>query len=171
MEALPRTKSCFVCGVDNPIGVKLRFFKDGDWVRAEFRPRAEHAGFHHTVHGGITATVLDEVMVWAIGASTGRFAYSAELTIRYTLPVRTGELYRLSARLTANRKGRIFETLGELRDEAGHLAASATAKYLPVPVELEDALQVDFAEDASALWARRDSAASSIKSTRPPESA
>lgn len=155
MEALPRTKSCFVCGVDNPIGIKLRFYRDGEWVRAEFRPRAEHAGFHHTVHGGVTATVLDEVMVWAIGASTGRFAYSAELTIRYTLPVRTGELYRLSARVVTNRKGRIFETLGELHDEAGRLAASATGKYLPVPVELEHALQVDFAEDPSALWAKR----------------
>ena len=65
MKPLPHTYSCFVCGESNAAGLKLRFETDGRIVRTRFHPRPEHAGFKGVVHGGIIATVLDEVMVWA----------------------------------------------------------------------------------------------------------
>ncbi len=37
-------------------------------------PQAEHVGFKGVTHGGILATVLDEIMVWAVAVSTRRFA-------------------------------------------------------------------------------------------------
>ena len=64
---LPRTRSCFVCGVGNPLGLNLAFQSTGTTVTAVFRPRAEHVGFKRVVHGGLIATVLDEAMVWACG--------------------------------------------------------------------------------------------------------
>jgi hypothetical protein len=45
MLKLPCTKSCFVCGLNNPIGLKLNFETDGKIVRASFTPRPEHIGF------------------------------------------------------------------------------------------------------------------------------
>ena len=67
MLKLPHTRSCFVCGLNNPLGLKLDFETDGRIVRAHFAPRPEHVGFRETVHGGLIATVLDEAMVWVIG--------------------------------------------------------------------------------------------------------
>ncbi|PAW72220.1 MAG: hypothetical protein B9S33_22895, partial [Pedosphaera sp. Tous-C6FEB] len=74
MTHLPHTRSCFVCGESNAHGLKLRFTADGQRVHTWFTPRAEHIGFKGVTHGGILATVLDEIMVWAVAVSTRRFA-------------------------------------------------------------------------------------------------
>jgi len=64
MRELPHTHSCFVCGEANPLGLKLRFESDGQIVRTRFTPCPDHMGFKDVIHGGLLATVLDEIMVW-----------------------------------------------------------------------------------------------------------
>jgi len=132
MTQLPHTHSCFVCGESNPIGLNLRFETDGHIVRAQFTPRPEHIGFKQLVHGGIISTLLDEIMVWACLAQTKRFAYCAELTVRFQNPLRPGEETLATAELVANRRDRIFEVKSELKDRAGKVFATATGKYIPV---------------------------------------
>jgi len=151
MQALPHTRSCFVCGEANPIVLQLRFETDGRIVRAEFCPKPEHIGFKATVHGGIIATLLDETMVWACAIQTRRFAYCAELNVRYVLRVRPGAPVIATAELVENRRGKIFATKGELRDRANVLLATATAKYLPVPGELTAEQLTDFVGDMRFL--------------------
>jgi uncharacterized protein (TIGR00369 family) len=151
MQPLPHTRSCFVCGEANPIGLQLRFETDGKVVRAEFCPKPEPIGFKGTVHGGIIATLLDETMVWAGAIQTKRFAYCAELNVRYVLPVRPGVTVIASAELVENRRGKVFATKGELRDRANVLLVTATAKYLPVPGELTVDLLTDFVGDVRFL--------------------
>jgi uncharacterized protein (TIGR00369 family) len=132
MRKLPHTHSCFVCGESNQAGLKIRFETDGKIVQTRFKPRAEHVGFQHTVHGGIIATLLDEIMVWACAVQTRRFAYCAELNVRFVSPARPGlELIALGT-LVENRRGRIFEARGELRGHNDELLATSTGKYLPI---------------------------------------
>ncbi len=139
MKALPDTRSCFVCGEANPAGLKLRFETDGRIVRALFVPRADHVGFQGVVHGGITATVLDEIMVWACMAQTKRFAYCAELTVRFLNPLRPSEETIATGELVTNRRDKIFEARADLKDADGKIFATATGKYLPVKsMELAD---------------------------------
>lgn len=132
MKVLPHTRSCFVCGESNAVGMNLRFETDGRIVQTRFRPRPEHVGFKQVVHGGIIATLLDEIMVWACAAQTKRFAYCAELTARFLSPVRPGEETIVTGELVANRRDKIFEAKAEIKDAAGKLLASATGKYLPI---------------------------------------
>jgi len=132
MQKLPHTHSCFVCGESNPIGLNLRFEADGGIVRTRFTPRAEHIGFKQVIHGGLIATVLDEIMVWACVTQTKRFAYCAELTVRFQNPLRPGEETFATAELVANRRNRIFEVKSELKDSVGKVFATATGKYIPV---------------------------------------
>src|SRR5215475_13925053 len=87
MQALPHTRSCFVCGEANPLGLKMRFETDGKIVHAKFSPRPEHIGFKGVVHGGLIATVLDEIMVWACAVQTKRFAFCAEMNVRFLNPM------------------------------------------------------------------------------------
>jgi putative Holliday junction resolvase len=132
MRELPHTHSCFVCGESNAVGLKLRFTTDGRVVHTRFRLRAEHIGFRGVVHGGILATVLDEIMVWACAVPTGQFAFCAELNVRFLNPVRPDDEIIATGELLANRKNRIFEAKGVLANSAGRPFAEATGKYLPI---------------------------------------
>ena len=154
MKELPHTHSCFVCGESNPIGLKLRFETDGRIVQTRFVARPEHAGFRQTVHGGLIATLLDEIMVWACAVQTKRFAFCAELNVRFQNPLRPAETVLATAELVENRRGKIFNAKAELRNEAGEVVATATGKYLPIKEEIAAALAEDFVGDVSAIGDR-----------------
>ena len=60
MEKQPNSSMCFLCGINNPIGLKLKFYTDGDdQCIAHFRPRPEHQGYPGQLHGGIISALLD----------------------------------------------------------------------------------------------------------------
>jgi acyl-coenzyme A thioesterase PaaI-like protein len=147
MKELPHTRSCFVCGESNPIGFNLRSETDGRSVRARVVFGDGHVGFKHTIHGGLIATLLDEIMTWACAVQVRRFAYCAELNIRYLLPVRPREPLVASAELAANRRGRLFETKADLRTESGVVLATATGKYLPLKDREAAGMTTDFVGD------------------------
>ena len=151
MKTLPHTHSCFVCGESNPIGLKLRFETDGRIVQTRFVPRPEHVGFRQTVHGGLISTLLDEIMVWACAVQTKRFSFCAELNVRFQNPLRPGETVLATAELVQNRRGRIFEAKGELRNNDGAILATATGKYLPINDELAAEMAQDFVEGRFAI--------------------
>jgi uncharacterized protein (TIGR00369 family) len=132
MRELPHTRSCFVCGEDNPGGLHLRFTTDGRTVRARFRPGAAHIGFRGIVHGGLLATLLDEIMVWACAVSARRFAFCAELQVRFLNPTRPGDEIIATGEMLANRKDKVYEAKATLTDSSGRSLAEATGKYLPI---------------------------------------
>lgn len=151
MTPLPHTRSCFVCGEANTHGLRLRFHTDGRTVHTRFTPRAEHIGFKGVTHGGLLATVLDEVMVWAVAVAARRFAYCAELTVRFQRPARPDEELAATAELVADRRGKIFEAHGELRAPGGEVIATATGKYLPIPEAEVAGMLTELVGDRSLL--------------------
>jgi uncharacterized protein (TIGR00369 family) len=144
MKELPHSKSCFVCGSHNRLGLNLRFFTDGRIVEARFTPRAEHNGFIAVLHGGITATILDEVMVWACAVREKRFCFSAEMTIRYLCAIETGVEILARGEMLENKRDRIFFAKGELLNSSGTIVASATGKYMPIRALDPGILLADF---------------------------
>jgi uncharacterized protein (TIGR00369 family) len=132
MRAVPHTRSCFVCGESNPIGFKLRLETDGRVVQTRLVPTSEHTGFKTTVHGGLVSTLLDEMMAWACALQTRRFAFCAELTVRFLLPVRPNVEIVAQGELVTNRRNKLFEAKSEIRDLSGQRLATGTGKYLPV---------------------------------------
>jgi acyl-coenzyme A thioesterase PaaI-like protein len=155
MQTLPHTRSCFVCGESNPAGMRLRFETDGRVVQTRFRPRTEHIGFRGIVHGGLIATVLDEIMVWACAVRTRQFAFCAELNVRFASPLTPGEEVIVTGELSANRKDRVFEAKAIARNADGVKLAEATGKYLPIKAEDLPELATDFVGDARWLLERR----------------
>ena len=151
MKELPHTHSCFVCGDSNAIGLKLRFQTDGQVVRTHFTPQPEHVGFKQVVHGGIIATLLDEIMVWACAVRTRRFAYCAEMTVRFLKPLQPGEEVMASGELAANRRDKIFEAKADLKNRAGEILASATGKYLPIKDSTTPDMAADLVGDDSQI--------------------
>jgi hypothetical protein len=53
LEKQPNSRMCYVCGIENPIGLKLKFYTDGDeQCITRFYPRPEHQGYPGHLHGG-----------------------------------------------------------------------------------------------------------------------
>jgi len=119
---------CFCCGPRNPIGLKLAFERlPGDRMRTTWTPRPEHQGFKDIVHGGLVATVLDEVMIRLL-YDLGIPAVTAELTTRLLRPVRAGRTYRFEAWVESN-GGRLVTTGAQGLDlETHEPVARAEAK-------------------------------------------
>lgn len=82
---------CFVCGKRNGDGLQLDFELVGeDRIRTEFTPPKRFQGWKDVVHGGIIATILDEVMVNA-AYLRNIVAVSALLEIKLRRPAAVGE--------------------------------------------------------------------------------
>jgi len=129
METLPSYRTCFVCGKENRHGLRLQFFADQHSVRGIFRPRDFLCGYPGIVHGGILASVADEVMWWAASWKRASSCVTVELNVKYLKPAPTDGEYELTARVK-NEKKRIVEVEGEVRDKGGQIYAAAWGKYL-----------------------------------------
>ena len=90
---------CFVCGPENPMGLKLEFTFDGKTIRTEYVPPKEHQGYMNIVHGGIVSTLLDEVMV-KVAIELGKPAVTAQMDIRLKKAVNIGTRIAISAEIT-----------------------------------------------------------------------
>lgn len=95
---------CFICGRDNPIGLQLRFARDGEGVRAEFTPSDLHVGYEGLVHGGILAALIDDALanIWFV---RGLEAVTAKIEVRFRREARPGERLVVTARPTGTKGG------------------------------------------------------------------
>ena len=79
---------CFACGTDNPVGLHLEPAEmDGEEAVATFEPLAHHGGAGETLHGGLAATVLDEIMVWAGILSEKVLTVTGTMEMRFLRPI------------------------------------------------------------------------------------
>jgi uncharacterized protein (TIGR00369 family) len=127
----PEFPNCFVCGKDNTRGLRVRFFIDGEGVKASFTPDETLVGYEDTVHGGIISALLDEAIIWAVYAATKRFGVTAEINVRFRKPLPVQEECIVLGRMLEDR-GRLWIAEGEILDEEGNLYAGARGKVVPV---------------------------------------
>ncbi len=122
----PNSKMCFVCGLENPSGLRLRFYDNGkDEVAADFTVQPNHQGYPDVVHGGIVAAILDEAGGRTVMAGDPlRFFMTAKIEIRYRRPVPVGRPIKAVGRLVKLR-GRLATATAEIRSAAGDVLAEA----------------------------------------------
>jgi len=134
----PNARHCFACGVENPIGLKLKFYQTADdEVTADFTAPEEYQGYPGILHGGVTATILDEAVGRAymgVDPRNSNFMYTAELKVKYKKKVPVGQPLKIVGkqvrrmRWTAEAKGAIY-------DMDGTLLAEASAILVDLPKE------------------------------------
>ncbi len=121
---------CFACGRDNPIGLHLDDFQladDGE-VSARFLPRADYRGAGTTLHGGVAATALDEILVWAGLLNEKILTVTGRLELRYRKPLHVDETVVAVSRVD-DLSGRRMSASGELVVD-GEVRAQATGLFL-----------------------------------------
>jgi acyl-coenzyme A thioesterase PaaI-like protein len=117
---------CFGCGQNNPMGLKLRFNKDGETISTEFTPDKMHQGWPGLLHGGILGTLLDEAMS-NVAYGTGNTCLTAQIEIRLRQPVKVEMPLVVTAWITRHRK-KVIETGGKVCLKDGTIIAESTAK-------------------------------------------
>jgi acyl-coenzyme A thioesterase PaaI-like protein len=144
IEKQPGSRACFVCGRENPFGLKLEFFTvaPGE-VEAVIIVSSNYEGYPGVVHGGIIASMLDEVTGRAIfdGSPSG-FAVTSQLSIRYRKPVPVGQPLNLLGH-AGPRKGRISKATGEIIAQDGTVLAEAEAVLVDIPESKLEELDMD----------------------------
>ncbi len=123
------TYQCFGCSPNNPIGLQLEFWNEGDQVVARWLPRKLLEGFLDVLHGGIQATLLDEIASWAVQTKCKTVGVTSSMEITYRRPVliSDGEISLRATIREAGTRMAIVET--ELLGNDGKLCASAVVKY------------------------------------------
>ncbi len=124
-----QARYCFVCGSDNPRGLRIPYYYDGERVKTEFVPGPELCGFDNIVHGGIVYSLADEAMMHLIWAS-GLRAVTAEVTMRYHGYARVNGRIKLTAEFE-NITDRLIKAKCALLDDDGGKIATARGKFLP----------------------------------------
>lgn len=138
MKEILKYSNCFICGEKNIHGVKARFFYDGEKAFTEVEASEKFEGYRGIYHGGVVASLLDEVMIKAILA-LDVFAVTREMTVKYLKPVRVGDKLKFSGKVIKT-KGRLFMTEGEVSDDSGNIYASASGKYIEAKDDLRETL-------------------------------
>lgn len=112
---------CFVCGKDNPIGLKLTFREEDNKYISQFTAGPEHQSYDGIVHGGLISTLLDEIMAGYLTAK-GHHAVTGRLEVRYRHPTPIGEPLTIIGWITRER-GKLYEMAAEIQLPDGTVTA------------------------------------------------
>jgi acyl-coenzyme A thioesterase PaaI-like protein len=94
----PSSTMCFICGVENPVGLKLRIYEvEPGMVESHYTAPPHFQGYPGILHGGIIASILDEVSgrSWMRTVDSPRFMFTAKLEVLYRKNVPIGKPLRL----------------------------------------------------------------------------
>ena len=118
---------CFACSKINPIGLKLDFSFHDDEARTKWIPKEEYQGWPGVLHGGITATILDEVMAYAI-VHQGIMAATVEMSVKYCKKIPIGEEILARAWIEKGTK-KIFYVRAHIQNKNKEVLAEGSGKY------------------------------------------
>ena len=95
MQKQPNSRMCFVCGLQNPVGLHVAFYEnhesDPKQVRSDVVIPGKYEGYPGVAHGGILAAILDELAGRAvlIDGSDEDLMMTLKMDLRYRQPTPT----------------------------------------------------------------------------------
>jgi len=127
---------CFGCSEKNPIGLQLKFTESDDYLMAAWKPLERYQGYPNILHGGIIASLLDEIGGWCISVKIGTAGVTSELNVKYLYPVylSKGDV-SLKARIEEH-SGKLAKLTCQLHDGHSKLCAEAMISYFIYPLEI-----------------------------------
>ncbi len=140
----PNSDHCFICGRKNPHGLYMTFYDNGEnEVISEYTVSEDYQSYPGIVHGGIVATMLDEVVgrVSMIG-DHHHFMMSVKLEVKYRHPVPTETPLKIIGRIVKLR-GRLGQAVGEVVLPDGTVAVESVMTLADVPAEMLVGVNLD----------------------------
>jgi uncharacterized protein (TIGR00369 family) len=127
---------CFGCSPDNQHGLQMKFFMEGDELVSNWEPRGFMQGYHNVLHGGIQATLMDEIGSWLIQIQLETAGVTSEMKVKYLKPVRVNQgKIQLRAKLKEQRENMV-DVHVSLYGPSGKLSAEGELTYFTYPAEV-----------------------------------
>lgn len=82
---------CFGCSPNNPLGLKMIFTEEEDYLYCEWQPELLYQGYTNVLHGGVIATLMDEIASWTVFVKADKGAVTSKMEIKYRKPVLISE--------------------------------------------------------------------------------
>ena len=143
MKKQPNSRMCFICGMENPVGLQLKIYEvQQGLIETNYTAPDHYQSYPGILHGGIVATILDEISGRALmcDPDAPRFMYTAKLEIKYRKNVPTGKQLRIVGR-AGKTKGRMAESWAGIYDELGVLLAECNSLLIDIPKEMMNSVE------------------------------
>ena len=121
--------NCIGCSPDNPMGLHLDFWEDGEDVVSRWTPTADYQGWIDTLHGGVQSLLLDEVAGWVVTRKLQTTGVTSKMEVQYVKPISTYDsLLTIRARISRQMRNVAFIE-GEIYNAHGEVCTKATLTY------------------------------------------
>ncbi len=135
MRKLESSDCCFICGRENPAGLKMEFFElEPGVVESKLNVPREYGGYPGVVHGGVISAMLDECSGRAAQTTPDDFMFTSEIKVRFRKNVPTEKPIIVTGKLE-RRRNRVAFAHGEIHDEAGDLLAESDGVFVQISEE------------------------------------
>jgi acyl-coenzyme A thioesterase PaaI-like protein len=140
----PNSRMCFVCGLENEVGLHAKFYSEGTGkVRIDWTAPECYQGYPGHLHGGISAALLDEVAGRTVlGATDFRFFVTLKMELRYRKPVPIGVPLVVRGELVKDH-GRFVETRAMILLPDGTTAVEAEVLVAEAPAKMVAGTDLD----------------------------
>lgn len=128
--------NCFGCSPNNKNGLQMNFVEDGEFMTCDWEPRGFLQSYHNILHGGIQATLMDEIGAWLVQIKfkTAGVTSNMNLRLRKAVPINEGKI-KIKARLKEVRRN-LVDVNVELINPDGILAAEGVITYFTFPPDV-----------------------------------
>ena len=138
---------CFICGLENPVGLHLHIYETEPGVVETTYIAPEHfQGYPGVLHGGIVGAIIDEISGRALMGTDSmnpRFMFTARLEVKYRKNVPIGKPLKIIGK-AGRVKSRSAEAWAGIYDSETHeLLAEGTTLLMNVPSEQINSSQLD----------------------------
>ena len=121
--------NCFGCAPNNPFGLHMEFYEDGDDIVSYWHPERNYQGWVDTMHGGVLSTLIDETCGWVVTRKMQTSGFTTSLSVKFRKVVSTNEL-RLTIRANIVKQMRnLLFIHAEILNSQGELCVEGEATY------------------------------------------
>lgn len=130
------SRMCIICGMNNEFGLKAPFYEMEDHtVMSVFEFHDHHQSYPGRAHGGMIATMLDEIVGRAVWIDEPlMWGVTMDIKVKYRKPVPLNETVIAKGVIVKN-SSKFFVGNGFIYDKYGNVLAEANVNYFKLPIE------------------------------------
>lgn len=126
---------CFGCDPRSEQGLRMEFYEDGDRIVSRWKPRPEFQGWVDTLHGGIQATLADEISSWVVFRKFHTSGVTSRMEVRYLKPIHTSEDHITLQATVVRQRRNIVDIEVKIFNSQDQLCTEALCIYFLFPKE------------------------------------
>ncbi len=121
--------NCFGCAPNNPFGLHMVFYEEGDYIVSTWQPGLNYQGWVDTMHGGVLSTLIDETCGWVVTRKMQTSGFTTSLSVKFRKAVSTNEpQLTIRANIVKQMRNLLF-IHAEISNAQGELCVEGEATY------------------------------------------